>query len=219
MAGIVLQVEDRAQTGTGGARATRKAGKLPGVLYGGALAAQPVALERNEVAKALRAGKFVSHLVEIVQGGKRQQAIPRAIQYDPVSDEPIHVDLYRVDEGTVITVQVPVRFVNHEGSPGLKRGGVLNIVQHTIEVSTPATRIPEEFTIDLSGLDIGAVVHLSAIALPANVTPRARDRDMTIATIAGRLADEPEAAAPAAGAAEGEGDKAGDKAAAPAAKK
>jgi large subunit ribosomal protein L25 len=220
MAGIVLQVEQRERTGTGGARAVRKAEKLPGILYGGKGAAEPVQLERKEVVKAIRAGKFISHLVEINQGGKRQPVIPRAIQFHPVTDEPIHVDLYRVDENTVINVDVPVHFKNHEASPGLKRGGVLNIVAHTVSVATPATRIPEEFVIDLTGLEIGAVLHVSALQMPEGVRPRVKDRDFTIATIVGRLAEEeaPKAEVVAEAAAPADAAKAGDAKAAPGAK-
>jgi large subunit ribosomal protein L25 len=189
------------------------------VIYGGKGEAVSIQLERKEVSKALRSGKFISHLIEINDGGKKQQVIPRAIQFHPVSDEPIHVDLYRVDENTVINVDVPVHFKNHEASPGLKRGGVLNIVQHTVSVATPATRIPEEFIVDLTGLEIGAVLHVSALQMPEGVTSRVRDRDPTIATIVGRLAEEEapkvEAAAEAAPAADA---KAGDAKAAPAAK-
>jgi large subunit ribosomal protein L25 len=221
MAGIVLQVEQRERTGTGGARATRKGAKLPGVLYGGALGAVPIELQTKEVAKAIRSGKFISHLIEIDHRGKRQPVIPRAIQYDPVSDEPIHLDLYRVDENTVITVQVPVHFKNHEASPGLKRGGVLNVVAHTVEVRAPATRIPEEFMVDLTGMEIGGVIHASSLDLPQGVSLRNRDRDMTIASLSGRAAEEEVKAAVTetteADAAAG-GAKAGDaKAAAPAA--
>jgi large subunit ribosomal protein L25 len=219
MAGIVLQVEQRARTGTGGARAVRKEEKLPGILYGGKADAVPVELVRKDVVKALRSGKFLSHLIEINQGGKKQPVIPRAIQYHPVTDEPIHIDLFRVDENTVITVQVPVHFKNHEASPGLKRGGVLNIVSHTVEVLTPATKIPEEFLIDLTGLEIGAVLHASAIELPQGVRLRSKDKDFTVASLSGRLAEEevkPEAAEGAA--AEGDAAKAPAKgAAAPAA--
>jgi large subunit ribosomal protein L25 len=222
MAGIVLQVEERSKTGTGNARAVRREEKIPGILYGGAQDAAPVQLQRKEVNKAIRSGKFISHLVEINIGGKKQQAIPRAIQYHPVSDEPIHVDLYRVDENTVINVAVPVRFINQEASPGMKRGGVLNIVSHTVEVAAPATKIPESFDLDLTGLEIGAVLHASALDLPTGVKLRSKNKDFTIASISGRAAEEE--VKPAAEAAEGaaEGDaaaaKPGDKAAAPAAK-
>ncbi len=208
MAGIVLSVEQRERTGTGGARATRKAGLMPGVLYGGPRGAIPIELKYAEVIKALRSGKFISHLIEIDHRGEKQPVIPRAIQYHPVSDAPVHIDLYRVEENSVITIDVVVHFKNHEASPGLKRGGALNIVAHTISLKVPAGKIPEELVVDLTGKDIGDVVHLSEITLPAGVTPAGRDQDLTIATIAGRIAEE---AAPVAVAAEAapaaEGDK------------
>jgi large subunit ribosomal protein L25 len=204
MAGIVLNVERREKTGKGAARAARRADLLPGVIYGGPRGAVPIELQMKEVMKALRSGKFVSHLIEIDHQGERQPVIPRAIQYDPVSDHPIHIDLFRVEEDTVITVDVPVRFKNHELSPGIKRGGALNIVEHTINLRVKANQIPEEIVIDLTGLEIGDVVHISSVALPPGARPTITDRDFTIATIAGRMA-EVEAAAPAAAApAEGE---------------
>ena len=215
MAGIVLQVEQRAGVGTGPARAVRKAEKLPGVLYGGPRGSVPIELERKEVAKAIRSGKFISHLIEISHKGERQPVIPRAIQYDPVSDEPIHIDLLRVEENTEINVQVPVHFKGHESSPGLKRGGVLNIVAHTVEVRAPATRIPEAFTLDLAGLEIGAVLHASALDLPPGVSLRTKDRDFTIASLSGRAAEEE---AKSAEGAEGDAAAAGDAKAAPGAK-
>lgn len=210
MAGIVLSVEQREKVGTGGARATRKADLLPGVIYGGARGAVPIELKLAEVMKALRSGKFVSHLIEIEHRGERQPVIPRAIQYHPVTDKPIHIDLFRVEENTMITVDVPVHFKNQELSPGLKRGGALNIVEHTINLKVKANQIPEEIVVDLAGLDIGAVVHVSSITLPAGATPTDKS-DFTVATIAGRMAEAaeaaPSAAAPAEGAAPSEGEK------------
>lgn len=196
MAGIVLSVEQRDRTGTGGARATRKSGLVPGVIYGGALAPAPIALKSEEIAAALRSGKFVSHMVELDQGGKRSNAIPKAIQYHPVTDEPVHIDLYRIEADSIIDVEVTVHFTGHDASPGLKRGGALNIVAHTVKLHVPANAIPEDIVIDLTGLDIGATIHVSNITLPPQAT--VRDRDLTIATIVGRIADEPEPAAAAA---------------------
>src|SRR5215475_10290174 len=123
MAGIVLNVEKRERVGTGGARATRKGDMIPGVLYGGARGAVPIETPRKELVKALHSGKFISHLIEIDVKGERQPVIPRAIQYDPVTDQPLHIDLFRVEDGTIIRIEVPVHFKNHEASPGLKRGG------------------------------------------------------------------------------------------------
>lgn len=207
MAGIVLNVEVRERVGTGAARATRRADLLPGVLYGGPRGSVPIELNKKEVLTALRSGKFVSHLVEISHKGERQPVIPKAIQYHPVSDQPIHIDLYRVEEDSEIDVEVPVHFINQEQSPGLKRGGVLNIVAHTLTLRVPALKIPEEIVVDVAGLEIGAAIHLSAIALPAGAKVISRDKDLTVATIAGRAAEEAEggaAAAEAATPAEGE---------------
>lgn len=220
MAGIVLNVEKREKIGSGGARATRNSGLIPGVLYGGKRGSIPIEINAKDVELAIRSGKFLSHMVELNHQGEKQPVIPRAIQFHPVTDEPIHVDLYRVDENTVINVDVPVHFKNHEASPGLKRGGVLNIVAHTVSVATPATRIPEEFVIDLTGLEIGAVLHVSALQMPEGVRPRVKDRDFTIATIVGRLAEEeaPKAEAVAEAAPAADAAKAGDAKAAPGAK-
>lgn len=214
MAGIVLNVEKRERTGTGGSRSTRKAGLIPGVLYGGPRGSIPIEIKAADVYTALRSGKFLSHMVELDHQGERQPVIPRAIQFHPVTDEPIHIDLYRVEENSEIAIDVVVHFKNHEASPGLKRGGVLNIVRHTIRLKVPASRIPEEIVVDLSGTDIGDSIHISSVTLPEGARPVIRDRDFTIATIAGRKAEvEEKPAAAAEGAAPAEG------AAAPAAEK
>lgn len=218
MAGIVLNVEKRERTGTGGARATRNAGLIPGVLYGGARGAVPIEIKAKDVEMALRSGKFLSHMVELNHQGERQPVIPRAVQFHPVTDQPIHVDLYRVEENAEIAIDVVVHFKNHDASPGIKRGGALNVVRHTVKLKVKADNIPEEIAVDLTGLDIGDSVHISSIKLPEGARPVIRDRDFTIATIVGRKAEEETvttAAAPAEGAegeapAEGEGE-AGEK--------
>lgn len=197
MSDLVLTVEARANAGKGAARAVRREAKIPGVIYGGQAEAANIAVERRAIIKALNSGKFVSHLVEIDQDGKRQTVIPRAIQFDPVTDEPLHIDLYRVDENTRIDVEVPVHFINHEAAPGLKRGGVLNIVRHSVEVNCLARAIPEELVVDLTGRTIGDSIHISSVTLPEGVRPTIR-RDFTIATIAGRMAEAAEPEAPAA---------------------
>ncbi|MBL8530523.1 MAG: 50S ribosomal protein L25/general stress protein Ctc [Hyphomonadaceae bacterium] len=208
MAGIVLNVEKRERTGTGGARATRKSGLIPGVLYGGPRGAVPIEIKAKDVEMALRSGKFVSHMVELNHQGEKQPVIPRAIQFHPVTDLPIHIDLYRVEENSEIDIDVVVHFKNHEASPGLKRGGVLNVVRHTVKMRVKANKIPEEIVVDLTGRDIGDSIHISSITLPEGARPVIRDRDFTVATIAGRKAEAEPAAesAPAEGAA-AEGDK------------
>ena len=220
MAGIVLNVEKREKLGTGGARATRNADLVPGVLYGGARGAIPIEIKAKDVETAIKSGKFLSHLVEIDHRGERQPVIPRAVQFHPVTDKPLHVDLYRVEENAEIAIDVVVHFRNHDASPGLKRGGVLNIVRHTIRLKCKANSIPEEVVVDLTGLDIGDSIHISHIKLPEGARPVIRDRDFTVATVAGRKAEEEvttTAAAPAEGeAAEGEAGAEGAAAAAPA---
>ncbi len=190
MAGIVLNVEKRERTGSGGARATRNSGLIPGVLYGGTRGAIPIEIKAKDVQMAIRSGKFLSHMVELNHQGEKQPVIPRAIQFHPVTDLPIHVDLYRVEENAEIAIDVVVHFRNHDASPGLKRGGALNVVRHTIRLKCKANKIPEEVVVDLTGLDIGDSVHISSIKLPEGARPVIRDRDFTVATIAGRKAEE-----------------------------
>ena len=185
---IVLTVDVREGTGKGAARAARREDLVPGVLYGGKLGPVSINLRGNEVRKALLTGKFVSHMMELNHEGKHQKVIARDIQFHPVSDAPMHIDLFRVDEDTKIDVEVTVHFVNEEKSPGMQRGGVLNIVRHTVELNCPAGAIPEAIEADLTGLDIGDSIHISAIALPKGVTPTIADRDFTIATLQGSRA-------------------------------
>jgi large subunit ribosomal protein L25 len=207
VAGITLTVERRERTGTGGARATRRQERVPGILYGGARGPVPIEVARKDLIKAMRSGKFISHMITLDHRGETQPVIPRAIQFHPVTDEPIHIDLYRVEENSIIGVDVVVHFKNHAESPGLKRGGVLNVVEHTIRLNVPAAKIPEEIVVDLAGLDIGAVIHLSALTLPEGARA-ASARDLTIASISGRMAEAAEEtpaateAAPAAAPAE-----------------
>jgi large subunit ribosomal protein L25 len=189
MAGIILNVEKRERTGTGGARATRNAGLIPGVLYGGHRGAVAIEVKAADVKMALRSGKFVSHMVELNHQGERQPVIPRDIQFHPVSDEPIHIDLYRVEENSVIAIDVVVHFKNHDQSPGLKRGGALNIVRHTVKLKVKANAIPEELVVDLAGKDIGDSIHISQIKLPEGARPVIQGRDFTVATITGRKAE------------------------------
>ena len=214
----VYYCEPREQTGTGGARAVRRDGWIPGVLYGGGGEPVPVRLRKNEIQNAYRRGRLRPQLANIDVPGEDglQPVIPRAIQLHPVKDYPMHVDFLRVDDNTRINVDIPVRFINEEESPGLKRGGVLNVVRHGIEVYAPATAIPDVFEIDVTGLDIGDAIHVSTISLPDRVKLVTTDRDYTIATIAApsamRSADdgEDEAEEGAETPAEGEGAEGGE---------
>ncbi|MFN3961151.1 MAG: 50S ribosomal protein L25/general stress protein Ctc [Parvularculaceae bacterium] len=200
----VFYCEVRERTGTGGARAARREGWVPGVLYGGGKGPVSIRLKKSEVMLAHAAGRMRSHLAKIDVPGQDylQPVIAREVQVDPVRDQPIHVDLMRVDETTRIDVAIPVRFKNEDLSPGIKRGGVLNIVRHTVELYCPATAIPEFIEVSLEGLDIGDSIHISAFKLPEGVTPVIADRDFTVATIAAPSAlrseeNEEAAAAPA----------------------
>ena len=200
MAEIVLNVELRERTGTGSARAARQSGKVPGVLYGGTRGPVAIAVEQNAFRKALYTGKLLGHLVTLKYGDETQPVIAKDVQFHPVTDLPLHFDLYRVDEHQRIKISVPVHFKNQEASPGIKRGGALNAVRHEVELWAPADQIPEELVVDLAGLEIGDTVRISALKLPANVEATIADRDFVIATITGRGAEAAEE-----GAAEGEG--------------
>ncbi|MDP3748000.1 MAG: 50S ribosomal protein L25/general stress protein Ctc [Phenylobacterium sp.] len=187
MAEIILNVEVRERTGTGGAREARRSGMVPGVLYGGSKAPVAIAVKSNEFRKALYTGKLLGHLVTLKYGKESQPVIAKAIDMHPVTDEPVHFDLYRVDEHQKIKIAVPVHFKNHEASPGLKKGGTINVVRHEVELSCAADAIPEELVFDLTGLDIGDTIRISAFELPKGVTA-AMDRDVVVATIAGSSA-------------------------------
>jgi large subunit ribosomal protein L25 len=195
MADIVLNVEVRERAGTGAARAVRNAGKVPGILYGGDRDPVGIAVKSNEFRKALYTGKLLGHLVTLKYGDETQPVIAKDVQFHPVTDEPIHFDLYRVDEHQVIRIAVPVHFRNEEASPGIKRGGVLNINMHELELMAPADHIPEEVVVDLTGLDIGDAVAASAVILPQGVTVSVRDRDAIVASIATSSAMQSEEAA------------------------
>jgi large subunit ribosomal protein L25 len=195
MADIVLNVEVRERTGTGGARDTRRAGLVPGVLYGGDKDPVSIAVKANEFRKALYTGKLLGHLVTLKHGSETQSVIAKAIDIHPVTDEPTHFDLYRVAANQTIKIGVAVHFAHQDESPGLKRGGTLNIVFHEVLVSCHANQIPEEIVVDLTGLDIGDSVRVADLKLPKGVEA-AIEGDVTIATISGASsqADEDEAA-------------------------
>lgn len=199
---ISFNVEVRERTGKGGAREARRNGMVPGVLYGGGQDPVAITLRLNEVIKAINTGHFLTSTANLVHKGKKQLVIPQAIQMHPVSDMPMHVDLYRVNESQIISVEVAVHFHNEEKSPGLKRGGALNVVRHAVELNVRADSIPEQLDADLTGLDIGDNVKISDIKLPEGAEPTITDRDFTIATITGRMAEvvaDDEAEAPEAG--------------------
>ena len=183
---LVLSVEVRERTGKGGARDARRNGMVPGVLYGGGQDPVAISLKKNEVIKGLNSGKLLGHMLDLDHEGKKQSVICQDIQFHPVSDMPEHMDLYRVDAKQVISVEVSVHFVGEEKSPGLKKGGTLNVVRHEVELNVPAGQIPEFLTADVSALEIGDNVKISDINLPEGAEPTITDRDFTIATIASR---------------------------------
>lgn len=183
---IVFNVEVRARTGKGGAREARRLGMVPGVLYGGGIDPVAISLKRNEVIKAINTGQFLSSTATLVHEGKKQLVIPQDIQMHPVTDQPMHVDLFRVNETQKIKVEVTVNFVGEEKCPGLKRGGTLNVVRHAVELLVPAGNIPDELVADISKLEIGDNIKISDINLPSYAEPTITDRDFTIATLAGR---------------------------------
>ena len=201
MADIILNVELRERIGTGGARAARREGLVPGVLYGGDKDPVAITVKSNEFRKALYTGKLLGHLVTLKYGSETQPVIAKVVDMHPVTDEPMHFDLYRVDEHQTIKISVPVHFKNQEASPGLKKGGTLNVVRHEVELACPADSIPEELVFDLTGLEIGDTIRIGAFDLPKGVSPTV-DRDFVIATVAGSAAGASEAAEEAAGEAE-----------------
>jgi large subunit ribosomal protein L25 len=206
----------RSRSGTGGARAVRRQAQVPGVIYGDGRPPENIALYSNELVNLMNRGRFLSSIVDLALDGTKVRVIPREVQLDPVNDKLVHVDFQRVGPGARIRVNVPVRFINEGLSPGLKRGGVLNIVRHEIEVTCPADAIPDGFEVNLEGLEIGRSVHISAVKLPEGVRPTIQNRDFTICTVAGHKVEE-EAAPGAAAVAEGAAPAEGAEAAAPAA--
>lgn len=181
----VIKAEQRPARGKSGARAVRRENRVPGVIYGGDVAEQePISVDSNELWKIINRGRFLATVLEIEVGGKKTKAIPRDVQLDPVRDTPVHVDFQRIGADGRVRVYVPVRFINEALSPGLKRGGVLNIVRHTIEVYCTVENIPQQIAVSLEGLDIGDSVHISAVKLPEGVRPTITGRDFTVAAVA-----------------------------------
>ncbi|MEL6288506.1 MAG: 50S ribosomal protein L25/general stress protein Ctc [Pseudomonadota bacterium] len=199
---LELNAAVRERVGKGAARAIRREGRIPAIIYGDKQAPEPITLDYLEVSKQHQTGTFLSTVFNVNVDGHRKQVIPKDVQLDPVRDTIVHIDFLRLAKGAEVTVEVNVNFINEEESPGIQRGGMLNVVRYAVELVCPATSIPEELTIDLTGREIGDTINISDVTLPKNVTPTIDDRDFTIATIAGAQAEEPE----------GEGDEAGESA-------
>ena len=184
-----LKAALRPEVGKGAARAIRKKGDIPGVVYGDKKDPQPVTLVKADVLKFYNTGRFLSTVFNLEVDGKKQVVIPRDVQVDPVKDFVTHIDFLRVAPGAEVRVGVPVKFFNQDKSPGIKRGGALNIVRHSVEFYCKVDQIPDDIQVDLDGLEIGSSVHISAVKLPAGIRPVIHDRDFTIATIAGAVAE------------------------------
>jgi large subunit ribosomal protein L25 len=185
---VTLKAELRDGSGKGAARSVRRQGLVPAVVYGDKKEPQLLSLRYGDLLPHVNTGRFNATLVDLDLGGQTVRVIPRDVQFEPVRDFIIHVDFLRLAKDARIRVEVPVHFRNHEASPGLKAGGVLNIVRHEIEFFCPADSIPEEVVVDLTGLHIGQSVHASQVKLPEGAKPTISDRDFTIATIASAAA-------------------------------
>jgi large subunit ribosomal protein L25 len=197
-----LRAEPRDRAGKGAARAARRSGRVPGVLYGEGKPATLISLDPRELSKEVKRPGFFARLLNVQLDGTMHRTLPRDVQLDPVNDHPIHVDFLRVHAGTKITVAVPVKFIGQESSPGIRRGGMLNIARHEIDLVCPVESIPDVLTINLEGTEIGDSIHITAVKLPEGTRPTIT-RNFTVASIAAPTAvrEEQQAAAAAAAAA------------------
>ena len=199
-----LAAEVRERKGKGTAHAIRRTNSIPAVIYGDKQPPQMITIEQKVLAKHVNKSSFFTRLFDLEIGGKKHRVLPRDVQFDPLSDKPLHADFLRVSASTVVRVAVPVLFINAEKSPGIKRGGTINVVHHEIEIACAPDKIPASFEIDLTGLEINDAVHLSTIKMPAGVKSTTTEKDFTIATIAvpsGVRSEAEDAAAKAAAAA------------------
>jgi large subunit ribosomal protein L25 len=180
---LTLPAEARDRAGKGASRALRRDGRVPAVIYGQKKDALSVHVEEKLLSKMLSTGHFMNSVVMVDVAGKPTRTLPKAVDFHPVTSRPIHVDFLRISEHTKVHVNVPMRFDNEEASPGLKRGGVLNVVVHELELVCDAAHIPNEIHVQLDGLEIGDAVHISQVKLPEGVTPANTEEDFTVATI------------------------------------
>lgn len=196
---LTLPAEARERAGKGASRALRREGRVPAVIYGEKKEPVSVHVEEKLLSKMLSSGHFMNSVIMVEVGGKPNRTLPKDVQFHPVTSRPIHVDFVRIGEHAQVTVNIPVRFVDEEESPGLKRGGVLNVVRHELELICDAAKIPSEISISLAGLEIGDAVHISSVTLPDGAKPTIDDRDFTVATVVAPSAmkAEEEEAAPA----------------------
>jgi large subunit ribosomal protein L25 len=180
---LTLPAEARERAGKGASRALRREGRTPAVIYGGKEEPTMIHVELKELVRKLGTGHFMNSIVIIEIGGQTVRTLPKDVAFHPVTDRPTHVDFLRLTGDSKVEVSVPVVFVNEEASPGLKKGGVLNIVRHELELLCPNADIPEEIEVDVTGKDLGDSIHISDVTLPAGVTSVITDRDFTIATV------------------------------------
>ena len=199
-----LKAIKRESTSSGSNNKLRSKGLIPAILYGGKNPNQNISIQLKEIKSIINSDTFLSKVLELEIEGKKEKVIPRDIAFNVVSEEPIHIDFMRIVSGKKIILEIPVKFINHPDSPGLKRGGVLNIVRRKIELKCPAENIPDEIVVDLAGTDIGTSIKISSVKLESNVVPTITDRDFVIATVASpTVIKEPEKPAEGDVAAEG----------------
>ena len=179
-----LKAIKRETTSSGSINELRKSGFIPAILYGGKDPNQKISIEKKAIREIINSDSFLSKVLEIEINGTKEKVLPREVAYHVVSEEPIHIDFMRITDGKKVVIEVPVNFKNHSESPGLKRGGVLNIVRRKIELKCPGENIPNEILIDLAGTDIGTSIKISYVKVPENVFPTITDRDFVIATVA-----------------------------------
>lgn len=180
---LTLPAEARERAGKGASRALRRSGRVPAVVYGGNEEPLAIHVEEKELVRQLGTGHFFNSIVEVEVGGAKVRTLPKDVAFHPVSDRPLHADFLRLSKDAKVHVNVPVVFVNEAASPGLKRGGVLNVVRHDLDLLCDADKIPDEIAIDVTGLDVGDSIHISHVKLPAGTASGITDRDFTIATI------------------------------------
>ena len=180
---LTLSAEARERAGKGASRALRREGRVPAVIYGNNEEPTTVHLEEKALMKALHTGHFMNSVVMVGVGDKDVRTLPKDVSFHPVTDRPLHVDFLRISEHAKVTVNVPVHFINELAAPGIKRGGVLNVVRHELELVCDAAEIPDEIAVDLTGFEVGDSIHISAVTLPKGVSSAITDRDYTIATI------------------------------------
>ena len=180
---LTLSAEARDRAGKGASRALRREGRVPAVIYGNNEEPQSIHVEEKLLSKLLGTGHFFNSVVMVEVNGKAVRTLPKDVAFHPVTDRPLHADFLRVSEHATVNVNVPVRFENEDAAPGLKKGGVLNVVRHDVELIVDAANIPEDVVVDLKGFEVGDSIHISAVTLPKGAKTAIDDRDFTIATI------------------------------------